>query len=412
MRQIFKIAIRSIKRNIRRTIITIITICIGVFVIVVVQGFLDGLHEGLVNNITKSRTGHISFFQKDYSVSEESFNLDLALNDDIVSQILTNEGVLIEHHTKRLTFGGMLNSGERSSMFVGMGVEPEKEGLVCPYLLDNIVDGKYLSSEQDSETGVAEAVITSSLARSLNVKCGDVLTILSKTKYGALNAIDIEVVGLLTDRLPLSNSKLVLLPISHVQFLLQMDSEFTEFTVTLKDIKKIEEVESVLNAKLLPLDIVPWYVSAKIFKDIMNLQNAVFLIVMVVLLIIVVSSIVNTMLMSVYDRVKEIGTMLAIGMLRRDIIILFLTETICLGLFGGIIGLIISSVTILYFNINGFSYIVAPGTDFPLVIYPILNVSNLIFAFIFSIFASIISAAYPAYKAASLLPTVALRNDN
>jgi len=404
VKQLIKIALRSIKRNIRRTVITIVTVCVGVFVIIVIQGFLNGLQNGLIDSITKSRTGQIGFYHKDYSNSEESFDLNLTLTDTIVSEILslTDE---IEHGSKRLNFAGMISNGEKSSMFIGMGIEPEKELSVCPYLADNIVDGNF----PNKDSNASDAVITSSLAKTLNVTCGDVLTIMAKTKYGALNAIDIEIVGILTDKLPLSNGKLIILSLSQSQFLLQMDNEFTEYTVSLKHPDKIESVVNTYG-KEKEIEVIPWYVSVKIFKDIMNIQNAVFFIIMLVLLIIVVSSIINTMLMSVYERVKEIGTMMAIGMLRIDVVVLFLIETIILGIFGGVIGVFLSGLTILYFNMNGFTYI-APGTEFPLTIYPSLTGADLVLAFAFAILASIISSFYPAYKAASLLPTEALRNN-
>lgn len=404
MEQLIKIALRSIKRNIRRTVITIITVCVGVFVIIVIQGFLNGLQNGLIDSITKSRTGQIGFYHKDYSNSEESFDLNLTLTDTIVNKILSQTDE-IEHGSKRLNFAGMISNGEKSSMFIGMGIEPENELLVCPYLADNIVTGNI----QGKDGNASDAVITSSLAKTLNVTCGDVLTVMAKTKYGALNAIDIEIVGILTDKLPLSNGKLIILSLSQSQFLLQMDNEFTEYVISLKHPDKIESVVNTYS-KEKEIEVIPWYVSAKIFKDIMNIQNAVFFIIMLVLLIIVVSSIINTMLMSVYERVKEIGTMMAIGMLKRDIIILFLIETIILGVLGGIIGLVLSGLTVLYFNENGFTYI-SPGTEFPLTIYPALTWANLVLAFAFAILASILSSFYPAYKAASLLPTEALRNN-
>jgi putative ABC transport system permease protein len=405
MKQLIKIALRSIKRNIRRTVITIVTVCVGVFVIIVVQGFLNGLQNGLIDSITKSRTGQIGFYHKDYSNSEESFDLNLTLTDTIVNKILlqTDE---IENGSKRLSFAGMISNGEKSSLFIGMGVEPEKELLVCPYLADNIVAGHF----PDENSNASDAVITSSLAKTLNVTCGDVLTVMAKTKYGALNAIDIEIAGILTDKLPLSNGKLIILSLSQSQFLLQMDNEFTEYAVSIKHPDKIESIANTYSKENKEIEVVPWYISAKIFKDIMNIQNAVFFIIMLVLLIIVVSSIINTMLMSVYERVKEIGTMMAIGMLKRNIILLFLIETIVLGIAGGIVGLVLSGLTIFYFNVNGFSYI-APGTEFSLTIYPSLTYVNLILAFAFAIIASILSSFYPAYKAASLLPTEALRNN-
>jgi putative ABC transport system permease protein len=412
MKQLIKIAIRGIKRNIRRTIITTITICVGVFVILLIQGFLNGLHRGLIDNITNSRTGHIQIFKKGYGESANSLPLNLSINENnsIYKNLENNKD--IKYYTNRLSFAGMANTGEISSMFVAIGVDPENEIKVCPKILENIERGRFI--KKDSISYSSEAVVASPLAKSLGVDVGDMITLVVNTKHGAMNAIDIEIVGILTDRLPLGNKKLILIPIENARLVLQMQGESSEIAITTKDVKLADNITKVLQEASensdAQIEVMPWDISAKIFKDIIIIQNAVFWVIKIVLLMIVISSIVNTMLMSIYERVKEIGTMMAIGMIRQKVMMLFILETIILGILGGIVGIVLSGILLTYFNINGFTY-TAPGTNFPLTIYPYISAFDVIFAYLFSIFASLISAAYPAYKGASLLPTEALRTN-
>lgn len=410
MKQLLKIAIRGIRRNMRRTMITAITICVGVFVILMIQGFLNGLHRGLIDNITQSRTGHIQIFKEGYYESANTLPLNLSIPDSSRLFDILHANHQVVGYSKRLSFAGIANTGEISSMFMGVGVEVDNEPKVCPKLLENIVEGRFI--RKDTGGYKTEAVIAAPLAKSLSIKCGSVITLMANTKFGGLNAIDIEIVGILTDRLPLGNNKLIIMPIENARLLLQMENESTEIALGIKKVEKTDEVSSALKSSIagsdLKMEVMPWDVIAKIFKDIMNIQNAVFWVVKVVLLIIVVSSIINTMLMSVFERVREIGTMMAIGMLKQKVTILFLMETVILGIIGGVIGICLSGIILTFFNIHGFTY-TAPGTDFPLTIYPYVNFFDVVFAYLFSIIASLVSAAYPAYKASSLMPTEALR---
>lgn len=409
MKNLIRIAWRGILRNVRRTVITMITIGVSVFVILVIQGFLNGLQQGLIDNITKSRTGDIQIHQVNYLETADALPLNLSIKDSnkIYRVILQEKEV--KDFSKRINFAGMVSNGELSSMAIIMGVDPKNELKVCPKLKSNIIEGAFL---RDTGGSVAEAVVASQLAAALKIKKGDVLTLLANTKFGAMNALDIQIVGFLTDRLPLGNNKLIIIPIKKAQKLLQMDNECTEIALSVRSVDSAGAVARQLQNKLdrsNKLEISSWDVLAKVFKDIMNIQTAVFWAIKFVLLIIVVSSIINTMLMSVFERIREIGTMMAIGMIRMKILVLFILETLVLGVFGGIIGVIASTLVITYFNLHGFTY-TAPGTSFPLTIFPFVGMPDILIAFYFSIVASVLSSIYPAFKASSLTPTEALRS--
>lgn len=408
MKNIFKIAWRGILRNIRRTLITVITICVSVFVILVIQGFLNGLHQGLIDNITKSRTGDIQIHHPDYMESADSLPLNYTIKDTSkIYKIISSERE-VKHVSKRINFAGMVSNGELSSMAIVMGVDPKDEIMVCPKIKNNIIEGYFL---RDTKGNVAEAVVASQFVKALKVKKGDILTLLANTKFGALNAIDIEIVGILSDRLPLGNNKLIMIPIKKAQSFLQMENESTEVILSIKKVDRAGIVAQQIRKRLdnsYLFEISSWDALAKVFKDIMNIQSAVFWVIKLVLLVIVISSIINTMLMSVFERIREIGTMMAIGMKRIQILFLFILETLILGVFGAIVGLITAILVILYFNINGFTY-TAPGTNFLLSIFPFITIGDILMAFSFSVVASVVSSVYPAFKASSLTPIEALR---
>jgi putative ABC transport system permease protein len=399
---------RNITRNIRRTLITIFTILVGVFVVVVIQGFINGLHYGLIKNITLSRTGDIQIHKKNYLETYETMTLqhNIDLTNELKTKIINSNEV--EDMSPRLSFGGMISNGEQSTMFIGIGIRPVNETAVCPKILENINEGRFISQE-----GTNEAVIASKLAESIKAKVGDVLLLLAQTKEGALNAIEVEIVGLLTDRLPLGNNKLVFIHLTSAQQLLLVPNEITEIAVKLRISNEnlshsVRKLNDLLNMSANKYVINSWETLAKVFRDIMDIQLIVFWIIKLVLLIIVTSSIINTMLMSVFERVREIGTMMAIGVTKWSIQKLFIFETLILGIIGGCLGLLFSISIIYYFSINGFTY-TAPGTEFKMTIFPFITFGNAIFAFVFAIICSLLSSVYPAIKASQMQPTTALR---
>ncbi len=409
MRQVLKVSTRNIRRNLRRTIITVFTILVGVFVVVVIQGFINGLHYGLIDNITLSRTGDIQIHDSQYLRSYETMTLQHVIAYDEQFRNAVDATGLAAAASPRLGCAGLISNQEQSTMFIGLGVEPDAELAVCPKLKDNITQGRFIRND-----GVGEAVLAAGLADSIGVKVGDVLLLLAQTKEGALNAIDVEVVGLLTDRLPLGNNKLVFLHLDAAQRLLLMPGEVTEVAVKVHaDSSRLAPVTAAFATALKAggatrYAVDSWDSLAKVFKDIMSIQLVVFWVIKAVLLIIVTSSIVNTMVMSVYERIREIGTMIAIGFTRRDLQALFVLETVILGIIGGVVGLVWSSAIVFYFHRYGFTY-TAPGTTFKMTIFPFITLANAIFAFFFAIACSLLSSIYPAYKASRLQPTEALR---
>jgi putative ABC transport system permease protein len=409
MRQVCKVASRNLTRNIRRTIITIFTIFVGVFVVNIIQAFLNGLHHGLIDNITQSRTGDIQVHHHEYLKTSEMLSLqyNIPYTDQIKQQITSVKDV--KAVSPRLAFGGTLSTGERMAMFMGMGVIPEDEQAVCPKLLENITDGRFLS-----QNAASEAVLASQLADGIGAKVGDDLLVLAYTKDGAMNAVEVCVVGLLTDRLPLGNNKLVFIDLATVQTLLQAPVDVTELAIATSKTRKqnlspiANKVSAAINQGENKYSVATWETLAKVFCDIMNIQLAVFWIIKVVLLLIVISSIANTMLMSVFERVREIGTMMAIGLTRRGVQKLVFTETIMLGLFGAVLGLAVSKLIILKLSISGFNYM-APGTTYMITIYPFITTGDAIFAFGFALICSLLTAIYPAIKASHLQPREAIR---
>lgn len=372
----------------------------------VIQSFINGLHTGLIEHIALKRTGDFQLQAAGYQKNQENLPLTLTISSpDAVGSALVTQG-LAESYSPRIVFGGVLSNAKTTLQIVGMGVAPELESQVTTGLASSITAGRYLAKD-----AMAEAMVTVKLAENLGISLGDELLILSYTRDGALNAVDVTVVGFISDRLPLGNNRLVVMNRKNVDLLLQIQNEATEIAFRRSQQDKRFSLETIsARAKIFGSDIVAlgWWDIASIFDDIMGIQNAVFSVVRIILFIIVVSNIANNLLTSVYERTSEIGTLMALGMSRSGVVGLFGLETLFLGILGTIAGIALTLVIVLYFNSFGFHY-QAPGTNYPLSIYPFIRPVDVLVAVAFAALCSIISSIYPAWKAASLEPSVALR---
>jgi len=408
MKHFVRISLKNICRRPNRSMITTIAIFISVIGLLVAQGFVNGIHYGLIDKISHSRTGDIQINHKNYLKTLDTLSLKWTISNPSLIEKLLLENPNLQYTSTRLIFGGMISNGNNSPMVIGMGVSINNELKVCPYILENISEGRIIK-----DNALNEALITSKLAENTGTNIGDTLLLLAHTKEGELNAIEVNIVGFLTDRLPLANNNLLYLNIKSAQELLRMPNQVTQIIARTHDSENakyiINELYRLLNNETLKYTITSWDMIEKFYKDSMDMVDAVLWVIKLIILIIVVSSIVNIMLMTVFERMREIGTLRALGMQQKDIITLYITEAIIIGVIGGSVGLFSSYLIILYFSINGFTYI-APGTYYPFTIFPFITIFDVFFAIFFSIFSSLLAAAYPAWKASRLEPSDALRS--
>src|SRR5690606_10896689 len=195
-------------------------------------------------------------------------------------------------------------------------------------------DGSWL--REDIETG---AVVGRALSESLERGLGDALTLTAAGPGGAMNALDLEVGGIARGGVMFESKRSVQVPLAYAQSLLGMPEEVTEYAVAVTELGRIDDVRSALARELGPeYEVSTWADVQPFLRDSANRISIILRGVSFVLFAIVVLGVINTMLMSVYERVSEIGTLLAIGLRRRQVLWLFLTEALVLGLAGGLLG--------------------------------------------------------------------------
>ncbi|MCG3173320.1 MAG: hypothetical protein GMKNLPBB_01498 [Myxococcota bacterium] len=407
MKQILMLSIRNITRNKKRTAITLTAVFMGIFVIVLVRGLLSGLHSSFITNITENMTGDLQIQRAGYLEATESIPLKLNIELNPAFEQALKSAPEVRGWAPRIRFGGLISNGKDSAMFIGMAADPAREMQVTPKVAEQVIEGRYL--EPADPNGV---LLSKELGNSLNLKIGDEVTILANSLEGAMNGRDLVVRGFLKSSLPNAPRKILIMNIAAAREMLFMEGRATEVTLDLTSPEagdtRREAITAALKTSGQDLKVYSWRELTPFFVDIMSLQNFIFNIIIAVLFLMVLTGIANTMLMTVFERTREIGAMMALGMRRATIIRLFLSEALVIGIIGAAAGIFAGSSVVLWLGRRGIEFTV-PGTNFPLLVHPKLVPIVFVYAVVFAIACSLISAAYPTWRAGKLTPVEALR---
>lgn len=392
-----KLALYNVFRNKRRTLITLLSIISASVAIIVFGGFITFTFDALREGTIRTQLGHFQIAMKGY------FDKGAGLE---AGQILKNPNELeqkmrslphVQSVTQRLSGSGLISTGNITLTGMLMGVEPEKEEDFA--FAETMVDGSQL------EPGViGECMLGEGLAKGLNAKVDDTLTILSTTFEGVINAAECRLAGIVRTGSKTYDAVYVKMHLKELQSLLDTEG-IEKLLILLDDTKNVPAVAPLIQdyVKNTPMEMREWLQLAEFYTRVVNLYTSIFRFSSIVLAVVVLLSITNTMSMSVFERFREIGTLRAIGETRGGIMRLFLSEGLIIGVLGGIIGILAGIIAAKIINLAGGIYISPPpgmSSGYTAMITP--SLAYFVWAFAVSILASVGASFYPAYKASRL----------
>jgi putative ABC transport system permease protein len=285
-------------------------------------------------------------------------------------------------------------------------VEAANELKVCPRVTDNIIEGRFLAAD-----GADEAVIAAGLSKGIRAELGDSVIIVANTEDGFQNAIEVEVVGIIEEKIAQANARLVYLPAATAQRLLYMDDKVNEIVMKTDGKEGIETVNRAINNRLRGrlLRSSTWKEVATFFVDVMRKQNVIILAVCFIFYFIVMSSITNTMTLAVFERKREIGTMMAVGLKPGYITRLIVVEGMLIGLLGSTAGVLASIAVIVILGGVGLTR-TPPGSLAPVTIRPFISWPFMMVSFGLGILSAVVASIYPARRTLEVDPADALRS--
>lgn len=401
--QALRLASRNLLRQRRRVVIALITICGGVIAYLLAGGFIHWIFHSMREATIHAQLGHIQITRPGYFAQGISDPYQYLLPPDSEMRTIRElDGVMAV--APRLAFNGLISLNDATISFLGEGVAPDLEAPIAKAI--TIVAGKDLT-----ESPPASAILGEGLAANLGASPGDKVVLLATTSAGGLNAVEVTIAGLFATSTKAYDDTFIRVPIEIARSLMRVEAA-TSWVLLLDRTDATMERTQALRATLPSeqYEVTPWSDLADFYKKTVELFSRQVSIVRILIALIVILSISNTLAMAVIERTTEIGTSLAIGVKRRDILSSFIMEGALLGLAGGCIGVgggialaeIISAIGIPMPPPPG----MARGFIGEIVISPALALDAFLLAFLTTLFASIL----PAWKAASMNIVDALRH--
>jgi putative ABC transport system permease protein len=411
MGNLFKIAIRNLRRYRRRTILTASLIAIGVLFVLVFVAVSGSFKNMIIGQITDSMLGHIQVHRKGYVASIDNLPLTLNMKAQAVAKVeKALQGIPeIVAYSPRIKFGGMFSSFAETTSIRLNGVYPDKEMKTVPLLASRITEG-----EKAIRKG--EVIIPELIARGMKLNVGDTVVIIATNKDGSVNGKQLRVGGILESATG-PGGRDGYIHIEDAMEILRMDEmEISEVAIRLNNFNKLHSTFNALNGLLSnelnklgkPVFEVHTWEGLSPFFNIARMIDMMTFFIKLMLIAIVLVSIMNVMIMAVYERIREIGTISAIGTMPGKILSMFLIEGFCLGVFGAIIGNAVGVAVV--FMLKAAKITFEFGRQTGLVLSPTIDVSEIFVVSFIVIGVAIIGSLQPAFKASRMEPIKALRH--
>ncbi len=336
------LAWRNIWRNKRRTLITLLSIFMAVLLSSLMISIQQGAWDAMIANVLSTYTGYIQIHQKGYS-EDQSINRSFRPSTEILQQIQTHPNVLAA--LPRLESFALASAENLSRGVLVLGVDPEAENANTK-LAARISAGKYFPKGRES------ALLSDSLAAHLKLQPGDTLVLLSQGYHGMNAAGKYEITGLVHFPSPDLNKSLVLLPLKTAQTFYGTGEQITSLALFLKPNSDAEKTAEELSSQVdtSRYEILAWPQMMPELVQARDVDTAGAVLMLLVLYLIISFGIFGTLLMMVRERMYEMGVLIAIGMKRYLLGIMFWLEITFIGLLGTLLGLAASFPVVYYFN--------------------------------------------------------------
>jgi len=391
------IAWRNVTRNRRRSLITGGVVAFGFVSLTLAGGFMAQSFDGLRHNAIRSGLGHIQYADPRTFERSEETTLEFGIHQAGAALKIMQADADVEVVMPRLEFFGLVTAGGTSIPFAGIGIDPQAEmrGSDIP---KTVKEGEWLKA------GSHAVVIGRGLAKLLNAKLGDNLTLLATTPEGTLNAVDVTVGGIADIFIKELSERYLALPLPLAQELLTAPDTVSRISVILKEPAREAAAAGRLDQQLRSAGVTLghqlWNELAVFYQQVRVLYLGIFGFMGTVLVLIVFLSTFNTTLMSVTERTREIGTLRALGARSHRISNGFVLEGTLLGLASSLGGTALSLVITLLVNLAEIHMPPPPGMAKGIVIHVQVIPTVYLFASVAMILTLAIASYFPARRAA------------
>jgi putative ABC transport system permease protein len=410
----WKMAIRNLGRNRRRSFLAVLSVFIAITLVVFMDGLISGVVDSLARNFTKNETGQVNVTTTEYRQRERFMPASAAIidADAVVNAIRATPGLSdrLVQVTPRALMGVVLSSGSATKAARCIAGDPQTEkGML---MLDRAIlpGGSYLEAK-------GTAVVGKKLADDLGLRVGDTLKVITeKADYG-MGFKKFRISGLFHTGLDTFDGSTFLVSLSDARDLLGLGSGASEVLVMLKDYREADQAAKriashLADAGLTGLSVQSW-TSLGDVASLVALTRNIYFWGEIVVAFLGAFIIANILMMVVLERKREIGILMSMGMERPRILWLFLVEGVLLGAIGSAAGVIVGTTLNALLSIKGIDMTrTISGAGIPLdnVIYPVVHPANVVWLFLVGIAVAVIVSFLPSRTASRMDPIDAIRS--
>lgn len=401
----FRLAFHNIFRHKVRTFLTLTVIVFGVAGLILTGGFVEDVFIRLQEATIHSQLGHLQLYRAGYTKMgrRDPYQYMIDSPAEITERII--ELPQVADVLQRVNFSGLANNGRADLNIIGEGVQPDKEARLGTIM--TITSGRQLSAADTYGVLVGQGV-----ARALQLKPGDYLTLLASTADGAINSLEAEVVGTFRSFARDYDNSAVRIPLEAAQDLVGT-SGVHRIVLSLNTTQATDTVAGHLKQEFSAseYEVKTWYELADFYNKAVELYRSQFAVLQFIILLMVLLSVANSVNMAVYERVGEFGTLMALGNRQGDIFWLVLKENILLGLLGAGLGVVFGVGLAWAISGIGIEMPPLPNSDIGYTAYIRVVPRVIILSFGVGAVATLLASLLPAYRVARFPVADALRKN-
>lgn len=412
--KILKLAVRNAGRNLRRSLLSGTAVGFSALVITLFFSFYEGVRQDLAENIKNHMSGEVRIQHRDFDKNSLFHPLGLSIPDTERLAVLAESDPRVLSLSPRIRFGTGIYRDGKTYRARALGVDFAREARY-----QNLE--KILAAGALPRTGEREALVAAGLAREMGVGVGDRITLLAQTRGRGTNAVTLTVAGLARFPVASFNSGFLLLPLDRAARLLRMEDSATEILIKL--VPGTDEGRAAAElARLVAggdrggwkdLEVRSWK-TISFSYGLIRIMELTYTIIALVFILLGSTVVINTTMMVIFERTREIGTVAALGMDERNITRLFALEALVIGAAGAFVGVILGIAIIIPLSRIGISYgsaVAEVALEMSETIYPALTPKSTVFVFFYTTAVSALATLIPARRAAKIRPVEALRTE-
>lgn len=402
---------RNVWRNRRRSVLTVSAIALSLAFNILMRGIGDGFHEQMVDNSVRANIGHIEVHRRGYH-DDPGLNRTLPDPERVDRAIRTLPH--LRGSSQRVLGDGLASTADNSAGIAIVGIDPARE-LTVTTIRRAVVEGTYLPANE-----VRPLLVGDRLAATLRAKLGDKVVLLVQAADGSMGAQLFRLTGIFRSGAPELDRGVAYVLLADAQELFALGHRVTEAVVLLDSSAAVPAAQEALQAALSTpavgsYEVLSWSQVEPFLEQFIVLDDAFFYIIVAILFIVIAVGILNTILMSVFERVREFGVMMALGTRPRQVVLFVVLEAAVLAMVGMAVGGTLGSLATLYFaeagiNLASFAEGAASIGITTTTIYSKLTVANVVLSNL-AVFALVVLVSiHPAVHAARLPPVEAIRH--